>query len=320
MSRICACGGAGCRCSACEKTPQTLSDLGSLTSIETLDHGLETLALVGTQFDDALITTRNDGALVSGRGGYAALQRRDSPWRLSRKRVTVRVDQDRTVRLARSAATQAGLPGSLVVADGAGAILHRIQYVSDHDRHIAACLEAKAGPQVEIADTAEPADNVLSLTVIRKARTSWDGADTGAHLNDLLDTDCGRRRRQCLPHIGKDRAWPIVGEVMPSFLYYLCEHAVRYVPLVPSMGLLQASMTSIDHVMLRQNTLVASGRGGLFSLDLKAVGSTWVVASGPNWQIEFYGADQRAVAVIIVDPTADTAHWRALLSSLPRAA
>lgn len=317
MSRFFRCPLGDYPCSTGEELPGTLSDLKSRTSLDMIGHGLEALALIGTQFEDALITTRNGGALISGRGGYCAFQGVDSPWRLSPQRVTIRVATEGNVRLARSAVSPS-MPGSLVAADSAGKIVHRVQYSSDNDRLVAESLEPRSANEPKLLETEHTAPNVLSLGAIRAARADWESADTAMHLNDLLGADCGRARNQCLPHIGKHRAWRISVHVIPSFLGHLCENAVRYVPIVLGAGILQAGIGAVHQILRRDTIIIASGDAGLFSMDLNEVESAWVVVLGKKRQIEFYGHDRSAIAAITCDPAGDAAAWRELLASLPR--
>ena len=46
--------------------PRTLAELNQLSDVTYLDGGLETLALIGTQLDNALISTNNGAALLTG--------------------------------------------------------------------------------------------------------------------------------------------------------------------------------------------------------------------------------------------------------------
>ncbi|MEM7060536.1 MAG: hypothetical protein AAF557_23395 [Pseudomonadota bacterium] len=289
--------------------------------MQPLESGLEELALTGTQFEDAVITTRNSGALISGQGGYCAFQPAHTPWRLSHRRVNIRVSPDSNLRLSRSQIDlEERIPGSIVATDRDGTIVHRIQYVMTQDRLVAEALTTKTADGDETASDDPTSGNVPSLVAVRAARDTWDTAGATAHLNDLISRDSGRQRRQCLPHVGRNRAWKVRADVIPSFLIFLCDRKTGYARMVPGPGIVQADLSPITQVTKHADILVASGAGSIFSIDLDSIESAWVTACGMDWQIELYARDKRAIAILGFHPMENIPNWRDLLTSLPCAA
>lgn len=322
MTRLCACAIAAHPDLAGEELPATRTALEAHGPVEALAADLEDLALIGTEFDEALITTRNAGALISGRGGYGAFQSVQAPWRPSRWRVSLRVAPCAGLALLRSARDPGSrTPGSIVVLDSEDRIIHRVQYVTDHDLTIAATLARD--DRAARLPASEPAvwdDKVVSLAAIRAARAGWTHAGTGAHLNDLIGEDAGRQRRLCLPHLGHERAWRILPSVLPMMLGYFRERRISFARLVSGPGLIQADLGPLERVVRGNDVLTASATGSVFSLALDQIGSVWVARCGTDWQLELYGHDLKAIAAFRSDPMADLRDWNDLLASLPRMA
>ncbi|MEM1430558.1 MAG: hypothetical protein AAGG09_13975 [Pseudomonadota bacterium] len=302
------------------EAPQTLEELTEFTAVELLSADLESLAMVGTYLESALVTTRSPGAMILGQGGYGPFQTAASPWRLCPSRITLRVAVSAPAVLARSEMRpDMRLPGSIVVLDGEGAIWHRVQVVSDHDLRVAASLEAGAPAPDCGREAPDPMpEGVVPLTAIRTARRVWDSADTGEHLNDLL-ADGGKTRRRCLPHIGTGKAWRCDESVLPSFLEYLCERSIPLMRSVPGHGLLQAQSGALEDVARAGSLLMAACPNGVLTLDMARIDTAWVVVAGRDWQIELYDGAGQALAVLGADPWTDRRHWQSLLASLPPA-
>lgn len=307
---------AACRCRLTGEAPATLTDLAALTKVSPLGHDVETLCLLGTTFEDALITTRNGSALIAGRGGMGPVQTSQMPFRVSARRVTMRTSASSPLHVCRSAPDpNFGLPGALVAADPDGTIFHRIQVSEPFDQMIAESLDPVPGRPNAPPDA--PLAGVIPLTSIRNARAHWGDCDIGNHLNDLLQS-CGIARRQCLPHVGKGRAWQVVPHYLPSFLSYLARRNRRLVKIVVAPGLIQADVGTFDHLTETDGLILATYDGGAFSIDLATIESTWVTASRNVWQLEFYNGAGQAVASLTGAPDSDLSHWRDLLASLPR--
>ena len=319
------CRSTCCCCARCAQLPQTLQALEQTTQVTHLGHDLETLALLGTQFDTALITTRNAGALMSGQGGYAPLQTAAMPFRASRRRVSIRVAPNTALNIARSSADQgARVPGALVAATPDGQLCHRIQYLSDYDIQVAQSLEPKDFPPApapvpanSAPETPAYSGNVVGLGAVRQARDCWQRADAGQHVNDLLVAN-GQQRAATLPYVGDARAWQIVPQVIESFLSYLTDRQRPFLRVVPSGGIAQIDGGSLDRLNRLDSVLVANSGASSFSLDLSVLASVWVIASGRHWQLELYDEDQRCLAAILPDPWAQENQWADLLASLPR--
>ncbi|MEM7526937.1 MAG: hypothetical protein AAF416_04575 [Pseudomonadota bacterium] len=290
--------------------------LRARTTVQTLAAGLEELAMIGTYFDDALITTRNSGALISGRGGYAAVQRARSPWRLSPGRVAIRIAPTSAATLARSDMDRdTRLPGSLVALDPDGAVFHRVQYVSASDRRVAEALEA-GEPEMGTRDDAERG-NVVHLAQVRSARACWEAMTSGDHMDALL-VDAGRSRRRIMPYLGANRAWRVSAAPLPSFLAYLVERRIGLTRVVLGCGLLQAATGPIGRVAHGDGQLIASSDSGIFAVSSDRIDCIWVVTTRDGWQLELYDAEARALAVLMPDPMANRSQWNEMLCSLPR--
>lgn len=297
--------------------PQTLYDLDASIGLTLLHGDLETLALIGTQINSGIISTNNGAALLSQTGGYAPMTTTAMPHRLSRKRVNLRVAPNRTVHLARSGVNDNGRQ-TLVVADDTGAIYHRIEVAETYDRAAIAALDAAArdsGPSQAIAPTM-PHDNIVSLSAVRCARATWDGCDTGQHLNDILADD-GKTRSKTLPHIGKNKAWPVLVKTLKHFITHLHSSSISYVQNVSRNGLIQSMIAKGGTPRLLDQILMIQSDHQSFALDLMQVDSVWVTAVGPFHQLEMYAADGCAIAVFGADPKGDVRQWNALLCSLP---
>lgn len=318
MPRTCKEG--NCACISNAQLPETITQLRALTQVTDLGQDLESLALIGTQFENALVTTRNNSALISDTGGYGPLQTNDMPFRLNRRRITLRINRNASLNVARSAEDSArDLHASLVATDSTGSVFHRVQYTSAYDTCIANALDADtyfvppAAPHIPLAD------NIVPLAAIRQARESWDAADAGTHLNDLL-IDGGLQRRRCLPHIGKDRCWRVVPDVVASFLCFLSDQKRSFTRMVPAPGLVQAHVGSATEVSMMGEMFIARFGQSMFSLNCADIAEAWVSASGRYWQLELFDAQHKVIAVLAADPMSETGSWNDFLASLPRAA
>lgn len=320
MNRQCACPVTRCLCAQGQETPQTLSDLRTKTSVSPLDVDLETLAMVGTQLAEALITTSNNGALISGRGGYARAQPIHADWTVSGARVALRYAPQAPLRFGRSAENASmRLPSSVFALNSAGQIRHRVQVFGAFDRRVVEALPPQSHwPQAPVPAQSEQAKgDVVSLCAVRAARRGWSEAGAGAHLNDLI-SDGGVIRHQCLPHMGAARAWQIAPGYLESFLNFLAERRISFTRVVPCEGMLQANAGPVDAVRHAGNLCVALAENHLFSYDRSQVDTVWVTACGAHWQIELYSRSGKAIAVLASDYRADEVQWRRFLSCLPQ--
>ncbi|MCT4607821.1 MAG: hypothetical protein N4A70_01290 [Pelagimonas sp.] len=307
-------------CSPCAATPlpATLEELSQTAVVTELGHDMETLALMGTQFDDVLITTRNSGALVSGGGGYAPLQTTHMPLRLSQRRVSVRVSPLPELRLIHCQGNpETRQPSALAAVDPHGQIHHRVQYVSDFDTSVAQSLPPVPAVALPAQPVRQTPENVISLPAVKQARDSWATLDAGQHLNDLI-ADRGTRRAQTLPYVGRENAWAVLPQVLQSFLGHLDNRRFSFARFVPAKGLLQADVGAFEQARWFGAVFLGSSRRGSFSLDLHQVHSLWVTASPQHWQLEIYDAQDQALAVLAADPLGNTSLWRDFLISLPR--
>lgn len=307
-----------CCKTAGQTLPRSIEALRESAEITELGQEFENLALVGTQFEDALITTQNGTALLATRGGYAAVQRSDMPLRLTRAahRSDIRFAPDHPTRLARSAA-ESGTPLATVIAfDSHGQVQHRVQLATDYDQGILTALSPAPFSAPEPHGIVM-ADNVIPLMAVRAARADWDDLDVGHHLNHFL-RDRGRDRARCLPHMSRERAWEILPDVLPSFLTYLCNRQIGLSRIVPCEGLMQADLGRFDTVDLLDRVFWAQAGANSFSLDMKAVGAAWVTVLGWVWQIEIFDKTGRGGAILAGDPIENQQTWRDLLCSLPR--
>ena len=300
--------------------PRTLHDLDGSIGLTLLHGDLETLALIGTQINSGIISTNNGAALLSQMGGYAPITTTAMPHRLSRKRVNLRVAPNHIVHLARSEVGDNGRL-TLVVADDAGVIYHRIEVAEPYDQAVIATLDAAAnekGPFRPIIPTMPP-NNIVSLSAVRCARATWDGYDTGQHLNNIL-ADGGKSRSKILPHIGKNKAWPVLVKALKFFMIHLHNSLISYSQNVSGNGLIQSMIVKGGTLRILDKILMIQNQHHSFAIDLVQVDSVWVTAIGPFHQLEIYAADGRAIAVFGADTKCGIRHWNALLCSLPLAA
>lgn len=297
--------------------PQTLNDLDVAAGLTSLHGDLDALALIGTQLNSSVISTNNGVALLSQTGGYGPMTTTAMPHRLSRKRVNLRIEPYRSVHLALS-----GMGGNgrqtLVVADTAGVIFHRIEVADTFDQAVIRSLDVlgtdSGGPKD--AEHKVAPDNIVSLTAVRCARIKWDDSDTGQHLNDIL-IDSGKTRLKTLPHIGRNKAWRILPDVLQYFISHLHKSSVDYALNVAGTGLIQSMIATGGTPHMLDDILMVQNEMNSFALDLAQVGSVWITFVAGSHQIEIYSRDGRAVAVLGADPAGDIRHWDTLLCSLP---
>lgn len=294
--------------------PDSVQALRSCGDLQELGRDFEGWALMGTQLDHALITTRNAGALISGQGGYGPLQTDQMPLRLCQHRVSLRVGTRAALRLGYFAGRD--LPDALVAYDRDDQLCHRVQLRAPMDL----CVARSVAPDDLCADLPpeESHNNVVSLHAVRRARAGWDDADAGQHLNDFM-YDQGRARLTTLPHVGPQRAWQIVPQVLVSFFTYLQGRGISFARMVPVAGLMQADVGPLEQLRKLDQILQGSGAHSSYALDLGQVQSVWVVASARHWQIEIYGHEGRALSILSADPLGNQPLWRDFLLSLPRA-
>lgn len=296
--------------------PQTLSALRQEAQLTEAGARFEPLALLGTAFRDALITTQNSAALISGRGGYGAFQTSAMPLRLSRgrHRMDMRFDVNTPVNVVRSEASEDALP-SVVALDSGGRVQHRVQLLLADE--VAAAQNLPHEAICNDAPAEDIAENVIPLTAIRNAMGTWDRGDHGQHLNDFL-RDRGVARYRCLPHLGANRAWPVLADMLPSFLDYLGTEGISYARFVVGSGLLHSDVGVLGQLQCRDHVMIVRYQAASFAVDLKHIGSIWVTAFGGQCQLEMFDRDGHGVAVLAGDPHRHTCRWNTLLASLPR--
>jgi putative heme degradation protein len=330
------CRAAGCETFRHSPLPETLADLQAGGALCPLDHDLEELALLGTAFEDVLISTRNGGALLVQQGGYGPLQTCGDIWRISPRRATLRVSSSAPVQVMRLAPNDQDatgqVRGAVLVADAAGRIMHRVQYRMPQDEMVAMSLVPRLAedepPTFPAAQPANVAGTVVSLSAVRQARNDWIAADPGQHLNDLMQSG-GQARCRMLPHIGSERAWQVVPQILESFLCYLARRGQSHSRMVPGgAGIIQMTGGTLSKVQRVETLLLAEGqpqirqgqpmRGSMLTLDLEQIDRIWVIASGAHWQLELYDVDETCLAILGPDPQVSSVDWRDLLVSLPR--
>ena len=304
-----------------QSSPQSLADQRLRGPLEEVCGDLESLALLGTQLGDALVTTNNGAALISAKGGYAAYQNTSMPFRLSRRRASLRVAASASVRLFRSE-DRTG-PPCLLVANANGQIIHRIVAHDAYDLRVIGSLETRGLPRCAQQDSVDLSDvtgkNIVSLAAVKAARETWPCSDAGHHLNDMI-FDGGFSRAQTLPHVGEGRAWQVTVKTVPSFITYLADKGIGHACFVPVAGLMQGGLVREAEVSLAgQILIVKSDSAQHFALDLDQVATAWVTRFGLVSQLEIYDQTGRAIAVIVTDPISNFGDWNALLASLPRA-
>ena len=281
-----------------------------------LGNDIAALALAGVQWEDALISTRNDAAIISGRGGYGRYQATDCAFNVSRSqhRVDIRVNSESGPNLSRIAAGS-GRFTSAFSTDDAEAIQHRVQVNTVHDHAVLSLIEtiphATVPPEAAVS-------NLLHLSAVRRAREMWDESDSGNHLNDML-LNQGRTRFQCLPHVGKGRAWQVATHFLGSFLTFLCDRKISVIRGVVAKGILQLDCGPLGAERTSNGVMFMQDGTRSFAIDTKQVYQLWVAASGHHWQLELYSRDGTALAVFAADPFHPADHWCDLLNALPLA-
>lgn len=304
----------GCACSAAAETPRTLAAQRALGPVTPRAGDLETLALLGTQLSDAVISTNNGAALISGQGGYGAFQCSTSPFSILPKRITLRVAGYTDLRLFTTPDHADRL--SLIATAPDGEILHRVTVQDAYDQRVLMALEPHDGGSLPQFHTTKLASNVVSLPAIHAARKSWAQSNTAQHLNDLLGGG-GVTRAQTLPHLGSNRAFEVICQTLPSFLSHLATKGIAHARLVPAGGMIQGDLVHGSHISLAGRILVARGPRQHFALDLDQVASAWVTRFDKRSQLELYDHQNRAIAVIAPGDANQLGSWNTLLASLP---
>ena len=311
------CGQARRACCPDAEMPRSLNDVSTVVQVEELGLDIEALALLGTQFADALITTRNDAALVSGRGGYGRVQPTGSALSVNGRRVSLRYARSAPLALARAEAQPLlGRPGAIMAVDGNGLVHHRAQFNAPYDQRVAQSVEPEPGMPLTVPD--DMGGNVVSLAAVRQARDGWPRACAARHLDDLLIHGAGHRLA-CLPHVGRDRAWRIALPMVPGLLRHLFESGRSFTRAVCGPGVMQFQTGALTALVEGGNMVIARMERDVFSLDLNSLGQAWVVASPAHWQIELFDGQGAVAAVLMADPMSDAGAWRDRLACLPRA-
>lgn len=315
-----------------ESLPQTLDDLAKTADMALIGYGFDRLALMGTQFQNALITTQNKGALIIGRGGYGAYQLSSDPWRLYRHRVTLRfclTDYAHIVQTSPQSAEACELKtGHIAVANQAGSIFHRIQYYDPVDHYLAQIMAAEQDIGLDMSDTVVPdhyrqdsidcrdGTNVISLDKLLRVKKNWDHMSLETHLSDIMVYQ-GQMRQKYLPHIGNNHARKIEKDVLGSFLKFLLQHSFALTLMVPSNGMLQCQSSALTRLEKIKYLLILQSEAYQMVIDQAQLSAIWVIRAGRRCWLELYGRDQTIHAVIMADPMANDCHWAELLDSLP---
>lgn len=300
-----------------DSLPQTLHDLTQTAETALIGYGFDRLALMGTQFQDALISTQNKGSLIIGRGGYGAYQLSSDPWRLYHKRVTLRFRLSDYAHIVHSPIAQTD-KGSIAVANQAGAIFHRIQYHDPVDHYLAQMMAADQDIDDNMSDNIDDRDveNVISLDKVLRVKKTWDHMSLETHLSDVMMHQ-GQMRLRYLPHVGQNHARKIQKEVLASFLKFLLHHHLALTLMVPSNGMLQCQSGLLTKLEKIKYLLILQSDAHQMAIDQAQLSSIWVIRSGRRCWLEFYGRDQTIQSLIMADPMANDRHWAALLESLP---
>ncbi|MEM9319765.1 MAG: hypothetical protein AAGA70_12280 [Pseudomonadota bacterium] len=281
-----------------------------------VEGNLATVALLGTNLDNALITTNNSVALLSGMGGLAAYQDCSKPFRISQRRITLRIDASAQVDLALCAG-QAGANTVLNTLDREGNVSHRIEANDDYDkrvlRSLRRCTKEPAPPQPE-----RHTENLISLSAVRNARDRWVTSDSGRHLNDLCIAR-GRDRLRTLRHVGRSRAWRVDGNVVTSFIECLCERDMQHMRLVPGNGFVLGDLFRGGTLQQLDRILLSTSPSSRFALDIGQVRDCWATRFRTVSHLELYSDDNRVAAVLAPDPHSDIKHWNEMLACLPPA-
>ena len=235
-----------------DELPMTVSAMQALTDVQELGQDFEVLALIGTQFENALFSTRNNAALLTDTGGYGALQGCVRPFHLARSRVNLRFSRGAGLRLLSTKMDEAeGMPASLLAVDPWGTIHHRVQLTSPEDFLVFDSIGVDPlQTQMPVAEEPErPAKNVVSLPAILRACRNWDQMDAGQHMNGLMAFG-GLDRFASLPHVGQSRAWQIKTGVLASFWEFLCDQSISFGRCVAAGGMLHSKIGIVDHFQL----------------------------------------------------------------------
>lgn len=299
-----------------EELPGTLKEMQTQVQVVPLGNDIAALALAGVQWENALISTRNDAAIISGHGGYGRYQATDCAFSVTRAehRLDIRVNAEAGPNLSR-VVSGSGLFTSAFSTDDAEAVQHRVQVNTLHDHAVLSLIETI--PHAAIPSEAA-VSNVLHLSAVRRAREMWDEGNPGNHFNDMLLYQ-GRRRFQCLPHVGKSRAWQVATHLLGSFLAFLCDRKISVIRGVVAKGILQLDCGPLGADHTSNGVMFMQDGTRSFAIDTKQVYQLWVAASGLHWQLELYGRDGTALAVFAADPFHPADHWRDLLNALPLA-
>ncbi|MCH2165854.1 MAG: hypothetical protein MK098_14575 [Marinovum sp.] len=285
-----------------------------------MDGDLESIALLGTQLCEALITSNNGAALASGLGGFASLQSTAHPFRLSDQRMTFRFNPAVSVHILNTTG-RAGPNTGLAVSDPKGILSLRVETNGGYDTRVICALDGMASPKTlkNPAPNVAPnglSDNVIPLAAIRSARSTWLQGDSGSHLNDLC-ADRGTMRSATLPHVGRHKAWRVINEVLPSFLTYLLHHIIGFAPLVAGCGFVFGSVLKQGTAQKMESVYWITNGPQNFAVDMEQVECAWITKCGPALHLELYDLAGHAIAALVPDRNEDLKRWNTLLASLP---
>lgn len=298
----------------CGEAARTLDELAQTSNLTPLDCGLEGLALMGTALSDAVVTTRNDAVFLSAAGGYGCFQTTALPYRLSSRRINIRIAPEIDTQIARGTMKENGRQ-MIVVANRSGRISHRIESRNPLDQLVFQSVEAGTNTHAP-PKQAPPPQRVVCLSAVRNARAHWHTLDIGQHLNTIMG-DGRHTRRSALPHIGHNKAFPVLLQVLVSFLSYLANAGVRYAQIVPAHGLIQSALVKHCGVQQLGKLVCVRSHRQTLVIDMDRIESAWVVRIGGASQLELYDHTGVCVALFTADPNSEVARWNELLASLP---
>ncbi|MCH2096131.1 MAG: hypothetical protein MK160_13595 [Rhodobacteraceae bacterium] len=304
------------------ETPRTIDDLCATGGVEYLDGNLESIALLGTQLSEALISAHNGAAFASGLGGFASLQSTAHPFRLSSRRMTFQFHPLASVHVLNTAG-RAGPKTGLAVSDMRGNLSLRLDTNGGYDTNVIRAMDCIPEPPENprgfeyhsVPD--ELPLNVIPLNAVRSARHRWSQDSSASHL-DAFCQDGGLSRAVTLPYIGQHKAWRVITEVLPSFLTYLLRHNIGFAPLVATRGFLFGNVLKKGTAHKVDSVFWIANGPQTFALLLDQVAAAWITICGPTMHLELYGMDGRAISALVPDRNEDWKRWNTLLASLPQ--
>ena len=91
-----------CFCERSEANARTFKDLENLVEVTHLEADLETVALLGTQLENSLVSTNNGAALIKGLGCFASYEGNGMFYSVSEKRIKLHVSPKTPLQIIRA--------------------------------------------------------------------------------------------------------------------------------------------------------------------------------------------------------------------------